>query len=537
MLLLLGSTYQSPRYLTMLLPLFALLAGDGLDRLVGLLAGWTWRVVERLPVARKTAPGEGLEPKEDSPAGGGLLAERQGVIAGLVVGLMTVVLLAGYLPPALAAATTQEKGFQLALEYVAAHRKPGDRVATVAPAACQLVLDDCDLFALGIDYEEFVYRDGAGRLVDRWLGSPLIRTAGELEQALDQSRNEGHELWFVTDEVRFRQRFEADFDQAVWQGMELVAKTAGVMVFRSVEAFEPAAAGSLDAVFGDQVALVGYELGRGASQGQAGQPGWGEVVARPGQSLPLTLHWQAVAPPAGDYTAFVHLLAADGSRPAQDDGPPLHGLQPTGRWLPGETLPDRRTLNLPPDLAPGLYRIEVGLYNPAEGGDRLAVSASHGAPPGEALIVDYVRVLAGDEAPPAPSEDRRVLLAGEGDQIRLLGYTLPSATVQAGGSLALTLYWQAVERPAIDYTVLLHLLDDEGEIWGQGDGPPLGGFQPTSFWDPGEVVADGHVVSIGADAPPGTYRLAAGLYDLATGRRLAGEEGDVVVLAKIEVEP
>ncbi|MEJ2207694.1 MAG: hypothetical protein P8129_01485 [Anaerolineae bacterium] len=49
-------------------------------------------------------------------------------------------------------------------------------------------------------------------------------------------------------------------------------------------------------------------------------------------------------------------------------------------------------------------------------------------------------------------------------------------------------------------------------------------------------MADGHRVTIRPDAPPGTYRLATGLYDLATGRRLAGDEGDVVVLAEIEVE-
>ncbi|MEJ2207693.1 MAG: glycosyltransferase family 39 protein [Anaerolineae bacterium] len=453
MLLLLGSTYQSPRYLTMLLPLFALLAGDGLERTVGLLAGGAASIVDPLSGERTPAPRGSLEHGER------LLAGRQILVAGLAAGLVAL-LLAGYLPPAVAAATTQEKGFQPAFEYVARHREAGDRVATVAPAACQLVLDDCDLFALGIDYEEFAYRDADGRLVDRWLGSPLIRTAAELEQALDQALAQGRRLWFVSDEVRFRQRFTAAFDQAVWLGMELVAKTAGVMVFRSVEASEPAAAGLLDAVFGDQVALVGYDLGRASDQGQAGQPGWGEVVARPGQSLPLILKWQAVAPPLGDYTAFVHLLAADGNRVAQDDGPPLRGLQPTSRWLPGETLPDRRALALPPDLAPGLYRIEVGLYSLADEGDRLPLSASHGALPGERLIVDYVRVLAGGEAPPAPDKARQVLLSGEGDQIQLLGYSLSAARAQAGGSLDLSLYWQALERPAVDYTVLLHLLDD-----------------------------------------------------------------------------
>ena len=507
MLLLLGTSYQSPRYLTMLLPLFALLAGHGLALGLDLLTRWR------------------------------PLAGRHCALATLAA----VLLLAGYLAPAVAAATYQEKGFRPAMAYVADHRQPRDQVATVAPAACRLVLDACDFFALGLDYEEFVYRDEEGRLVDRWLGSPLLRSAADLERALEGALAQGRRLWLVVDEARLRRRFEADFAQAVWQKMELVNKTAGVMVFRSPYGppVEPAAARPLDAVFGGQVALVGYELGRAATPGAEAStsPGWGEVVARPGEPLPLSLQWQAVALPEGDYTAFVHLIAADGGRVAQDDGPPLDGLQPSSHWLPGETLRDRRPLELPADLAPGLYRIEVGLYDPAAGGDRLTVSASHGTLPGQALILDYVRVLAGDEAPPTPADRREVLLSGEGDEIRLLGYTLPSGQAQAGGSLDLSLYWQPVGRPAVDYTVLLHLLDTGGEIWGQGDGPPLGGFYPTGFWDPGEVVADRHTVSIRADAPPGTYRLATGLYQLSTGRRLSGEGGDLVILVEVEVGP
>ncbi len=505
MLLALGSTYQSPRYLVMLLPIFALLAGDGLTRGVDLLASWKPLVGKR----------------------------------GIVAGLVALVLLLGYLPPAVAAANHQEKGFRPALEYVADHWQTGDRVATVAPAACEVVVGHCDLFALGLDYEEFVFRAGDGGLVDRWLGSPWLGSAAELQEALAQALDQGRGLWLVVDEARFRRRFGADFAQAVWQGMELVANTGGVMVFRSYHAAELAAAQPLDAVFGDQVALVGYALGRATGPGASGPgaPTWGEVQARPGQSLPLTLYWQALVPPAGDYHAFVHLLAADGRRLAQADGPPLGGLQPTSRWLPGETLPDRWTLELPADMAPGLYRLEVGLYGVAEDGERLPVSSSRGVLPGDALIVDYVRVLADDEQPPAPAERREVLLRGEGDEIRLLGYALPSPAVGTGGSLDLTLYWQAVTQPAADYTVLLHLLDAAGEIWGQGDGPPLAGFYPTSFWDPGEVVVDQHTVAVRTDAPPGTYRLATGLYQLSTGRRLVAEEGELIVLAEVEVGP
>jgi hypothetical protein len=103
--------------------------------------------------------------------------------------------------------------------------------------------------------------------------------------------------------------------------------------------------------------------------------------------------------------------------------------------------------------------------------------------------------------------------------------------------MGLTLYWQALGPVGADYTVLVHLLDAEGGIAGQGDGPPAGGFYPTHVWDPGEVVVDEHAVAIQAGTPPGTYQLVVGLYRLSTGQRLATAGGqDVVLLGEVEVK-
>jgi hypothetical protein len=295
----------------------------------------------------------------------------------------------------------------------------------------------------------------------------------------------------------------------------------------------------VDVRFGDQVALVAYDLGLAA--GQPRGAGWGEVLAQPGESLPLTLYWQAAGPVAAEYHAFVHLLGADGQRYAQGDGPPLDGIQPMSHWLPGETLPDRRVLDLPGDLPPGRYRLAVGLYR-LEDGDRLSIVGAGGQSLGSELTLDYVQVPAPDESPPVAGQPVGVLLSGGGDQVRLLGYDLDTTRTAPAGRLNLTLYWQAPARLAADYTVFVHLLqggflDAGDEIRGQGDGPPVGGFYPTSYWDPGEVVVDGHQVQVDADAPPGRHRLVVGLYLPADGRRLAWEEGDRVTLAEIEVAP
>jgi hypothetical protein len=104
------------------------------------------------------------------------------------------------------------------------------------------------------------------------------------------------------------------------------------------------------AAMGASIELVGYDLG-------AGSP-------TPGSSLEVTLYWHALETPPDSYHIFAHLLDADGNIVAQHDGAPGQGRLPTLGWLPGEYLADGYLLQLPASLAPGEYRLEVGLYQP-----------------------------------------------------------------------------------------------------------------------------------------------------------------------------
>ena len=123
--------------------------------------------------------------------------------------------------------------------------------------------------------------------------------------------------------------------------------------------------------FGNELALLGYDL---------------PASVRPGETLPFTLYWQALAAPSRDYTVFVHLVDPTGNIVAQADGPPLAGAYPTGLWTPPEQLADRRELTLPATLAPGVYRLHVGLYL-RENGQRLAVVDDAGQP-----VADHVEL-------------------------------------------------------------------------------------------------------------------------------------------------
>jgi hypothetical protein len=86
--------------------------------------------------------------------------------------------------------------------------------------------------------------------------------------------------------------------------------------------------------------------------------------ARPGTTLPLALYWRATRSLPADYTVYVHLLDAAGNKAAQRDLPPLDGSLPTSRWKPDQLIRDDQDLALPPELAPGTYRLVVGMYDP-----------------------------------------------------------------------------------------------------------------------------------------------------------------------------
>ena len=117
-----------------------------------------------------------------------------------------------------------------------------------------------------------------------------FRAADDLEAALaDEGR-----LWLVADESRFRQRFEPNFVRTVWDRMELVGCTAGVLVFRSIPAVESAVSRPSGALFGGALLLERYDLGTAANRPAGGQ--WGDLLAVPGEGLDLTLHWQASRP-------------------------------------------------------------------------------------------------------------------------------------------------------------------------------------------------------------------------------------------------
>jgi hypothetical protein len=119
-----------------------------------------------------------------------------------------------------------------------------------------------------------------------------------------------------------------------------------------------------EASFEDQICLQGYDL----------ETASGGTSVMPGETVALTLHWEACGPVVEDYHTFVHLIGPDGQTVSQSDAPPIQGQYPTTFWQQGERLADRYQVEIPADTPSGEYLLRVGLYVLANG-ERLTVES------------------------------------------------------------------------------------------------------------------------------------------------------------------
>lgn len=117
--------------------------------------------------------------------------------------------------------------------------------------------------------------------------------------------------------------------------------------------------------------------------------------AQPGAWVHLASYWTTLRSPDADYKIFVHWIDAQGNRVAAFDHYPFEvreayqlvdmavnpryladgrtlpdtypasGMLPTRLWLPGNTLKETFTMQVPADLPPGEYEIRMGMYDEA----------------------------------------------------------------------------------------------------------------------------------------------------------------------------
>ena len=116
-------------------------------------------------------------------------------------------------------------------------------------------------------------------------------------------------------------------------------------------------------------------------------------------------------------------------------------------------------------------------------------------------------------APVTESPDRGSATTVFGDELSLTGYSVGIKN----GHTEVTLRWNVLRKPSVDYQAFVHALDDAGAVAFQGDHPLKNATgTPTSAWAAGDSVEDRFMMAPPANRSPGSYTLRMGVWDPKT---------------------
>ncbi|MSP12594.1 MAG: hypothetical protein EXR62_06515 [Chloroflexi bacterium] len=250
-----------------------------------------------------------------------------------------------------------------------------------------------------------------------------------------------------------------------------------------------------------------------------------DAVLQGGGELWTRFLWQAQQNNLPDYTVHMRLVQeAPGTSPriiAETGGKPVYGLYPTSRWIAQESVFDYWVLQIPPDIPPGKAQLQVSMVD----GDWINVAE---------VVLDAANHTFA--LPPIQYAFQAIF----GGKFELLGCSIESTRLQAGAPFSVTLYWRARESGfgAPPYTVFTHLLNADGKLVAQHDGPPVAGTRPTTSWIQGEIITDRHELQFVTSDYRGAAKVEVGLYDAATIVRLGRENGEdhLIIPLKLEVK-
>ena len=239
------------------------------------------------------------------------------------------------------------------------------------------------------------------------------------------------------------------------------------------------------------------------------------VDVLPGDSVLLTLFWQATQSPAQNYALTLELL---NERSVFSETVAIGGRYSTTQWLTGEQIIDLIRVRVPVDLASGQYHWRGSIK--------------------DKVIFDIgeLRVTAPDRTYTEPPIQHRIDQTFEG-QITLLGYNGADCTM-SGDDCAVTLAWRDEQETPTSYKVFVQLLDATSLPRAQIDARPVNGTRPTTSWLPGEVITDTYTLQLPVNLPAGKYRLVTGLYQELNNTRLRLASGnDFVELTTLDLKP
>jgi hypothetical protein len=262
------------------------------------------------------------------------------------------------------------------------------------------------------------------------------------------------------------------------------------------------------AEFDDGLRLVAQARG---TEAESGGPAW------------LALRWRVQQAVARDYKASLRLTDAQGHLVGQaDTWLYSNEHQSTSQWEPGQTVTTYHLLSSLPATMPGQYQVSLLLYDPVDQHQARVVD------PGGIVYdptvslgpLQITRPWRSDSVEPAVELEAVQLAPG----LALMGYDMDQRSVNPGGAVHVALYWQALDKIAQDYRIVLQLADEDGNVAATLAAEPT---YPTSAWQTGDQWRDWHRISVPAETASGAYTLSV---------RLAGAEANTAWLALDQVQ-
>jgi hypothetical protein len=252
--------------------------------------------------------------------------------------------------------------------------------------------------------------------------------------------------------------------------------------------------------------------------------GMADTPVATGTRLPLTLWWWA-GEPQPQMTVRLELLRGDNTGIILLNTQPVRGEYPFQAWETPLFLRDEVNPEFPLRLESGDYRLHLRLLDAT--GDTVFTSSL-----GSVTVEETERTFTRPEV-------EYPLAARFASEIALQGYNIEQLDER---HYQLQLLWQALQAPATDYTVFVHVLNQDGTccLW-QQDVMPQQGSYPTGRWIADEYVLDEYQIEIPAEAQAGEYPVEVGLYVAETLRRLSVTQpgmpqSDVVFLRPLSIE-
>ncbi|MFZ0545280.1 MAG: glycosyltransferase family 39 protein, partial [Candidatus Promineifilaceae bacterium] len=262
----------------------------------------------------------------------------------------------------------------------------------------------------------------------------------------------------------------------------------------------------VDANFGNQVTLLGYEMGSGAA----------------GETLPLNLYWQPTQFLSAAFMPFVHLEDAWRYRWSQVEA----AAYPAEQWTPGEIVVQRVEVLLPLGTPPDLYRLRVGMFNPADQ-TALGLVDADGRYAGNAFTIENAVVSAGAvprPLPVPPESASQPTTTG----LALAGYERGATTVPTGATLDFALWWLA-ERPLNQMTIRVELLRPNNTGVILANVQPVHNSYPFSEWPTPLFLIDRQSITIPDSIEPGDYLLSVRVLDAADQTLMTADLGSLTV--------